>query len=62
MQIDMRRSYVIALSQRGVSSLKKAGVQIDHQENARYLGSVTRRFKGKPSVGVAAPGSVCFDR
>lgn len=58
----MRRSYVIALSSRGVSALKTEGIQIDHQEDAAYLGSVTKRFKGKPSVGAAAPGSVCFDR
>lgn len=62
MQIDMRRSYVIALSQRGVSALKAEGVQIGHQEDAVYLGSVTKRFKGKPRVGKAGPGSVCFDR
>ncbi len=61
-QIDMRRSYVIALSSRGVSALQAEGIQIEHQEDAAYLGSVTKRFKGKPSVGAAAPGSVCFDR
>ena len=53
---------MIALSQRGVSALRAEGVQMDHQEDAVYLGSVTKRFKGKPSVGAAQPGSVCYDR
>ena len=62
LQIDLRRSYIIALSKRGVEAMKAEGIQVEQKEDAAYLGSVSRRFRGKPRVSQADPGSVCFDR
>ena len=60
--MDLRRSYIIALSQRGVTALNRVGIVIQEQEDAAYLGTCVQRFRGKRRVSPAAPGSVCFDR
>lgn len=42
--------------------MKAEGVEVERQEDATYLGTVSKPFKGKRRVSPAEPGSVCFDR
>ena len=60
-QVDVRRSYIIALTQRGVHALESAGVHIPKDEVA-YLGTVVHPYRGKPRIGEADPGAVSYDR
>ncbi len=61
-QVDKRRSYIIALTERGMHAIKAAGVRIPLLgDGGGYLGAVTHQASGKPRVGTA-DGSVSFER
>ena len=62
LQVDKQRSYIIALTPRGLQALENIGVNLPVTDN-RYLGTVVHPFKGKervsPTTGAA---SVSFER
>ncbi|KAK9819578.1 hypothetical protein WJX81_004976 [Elliptochloris bilobata] len=61
-QIDKRRSYIIALTERGMHAIEAAGVRVPPLgDGAGYLGAVTHPARGKPRVG-SAEGSTSFER
>ena len=62
LQVDKKRSYIIALTERGMHAIEAAGVRVPPLgDGAGYLGAVTHQPRGKPRVG-SAEGSTSFER
>ena len=61
-QVDKRRSYIIALTERGMHAIEAAGVRVPPLgDGGGYLGAVTHPARGKARVG-SAEGSTSFER
>ena len=60
--MDKRRSYIIALTERGMHAIEAAGVRVPPLgDGGGYLGAVTHPARGKARVG-SAEGSTSFER